>query len=535
MKKYNLFLLGALGLVFAACDETDIPESIPQHNPQEDVLTIDDIIVVEAGPLATAAVFNLNDYANDPDALVQVLTLDEAINLPAGADLSIQLVLSSSQDFGSTYMLYPEYGNTEETAKNLYVKAGDWNDAHLYLLGRNPAVKTIFYRMPAYVNVNGSNYRLGDSNYYVAAGSLEEQCIDQGLVIEDNYYFLSNATTWDLNANSLKYEMYHNPDASKYDDPIFTYVWYQSGDNWWKVAPESAVELGTAEAENAWDGVLGTVVDGDEAPSGILTDKDAKAGKVAGEGKYEIKVNIEDMTYDIYDLSDGIYLVGAPEGWDVEKSDILLEETEPGSNIYKGETYVGADQFIFRFYHVLGSWDIGSIGSNNDGSTLDISLADGSYSGPVFQEGVNASSAQGNWQIPGWEGGEIEITVDLNEFTITIAEAEEEYEHVDIYLRGGWDENWAALSSYQFITTDQENVWVCKNVSISKGTEFKVADTNWGTINYGAGADANVVPGTPYEMVYNGGNLKMSVDFKGDAILTLTGESTYTLLLTPAE
>lgn len=526
--------MGALGLVFASCDETDIPESIPQHNPQEEVLTTGDISVADAGPLASTAVFNLNDYANDPDALVQVLTLNEAANLPAGADLSVQMVLSNAEDFSSTYYLYPQYGDTEETAKNLYVTAGEWNDAHLYLLGRNPAVKTIYYRMPAYVDVNGSNYRLGGNDYYVASGSIQEMCIDQGLVIEDHYYFLSNATTWDLNENSLKYEMYHNPDVSKFDDPVFTYVWYQSGDNWWKVAPQSAVDLGIAGADDAWNGVIGTVVDGDESASGILTDKDAQAGKVAGQGKYEIKINIEDMTYDIYDLTAGVYLVGAPQGWDVKTSDILLEETEPGSNIYKGETYIGAEQFMFRFYHVLGDWNIGSIGSNNDGSNLEISLADGSYSGPLYEEGVNASSAQGNWSIPSWEGGEVEFTLNLNDFTIEMKQVEETVEHVDMYLRGGWSDTWEALASYQFVTTDEENVWVCKNISIAAGTEFKLADSSWGTINYGAGENPEVVPGTSYQLVYNGGNLKMSVDFRGDAIVTLAND-TYTLLLTPAE
>lgn len=527
MKKYSLLFLSALGLVFAACDETDIPESIPQHNPQEGVLSTDDIILVEAGPLAAASIFNLNEYAEDPDALVQVLTLDEANNLPAGADLSVQLVLSSSEDFGSTYMLYPQYGDTEETAKNLYVRAGDWNDAHLYLLGRNPAVKTLFYRMPAYVNVNGSNYRLGDSNYYVAAGSLEEQCIDQGIVIEDNYYFLSDATAWALGEGALPYVMYHNPDVSKYDDPVFTYVFSQTKDTYWKIAPQSAVE-----AED-WDALIGTTIDGDTSATGILTDTDAQAGEVPGEGKHEIKINIEDMTYTIYDLSDGIYLVGKPQEWNIAASSILLEETEPGSNIYKGEVYVGEDEFIFRFYHVLGDWNIGSIGSNNSGETQDISLADGAYSGPVYQEGVNASSAQGNWQIPGWEGGEIEITINLNDFTIEIAEAAATVEHVDMYLRGGMND-WGSSSSYQFTTTDQENVWELKSVTIPAGTEFKFADSSWGEINYGCGSDANVVPGQPYEMVYNGGNLVMSVDFTGSATVTLAN-GVYSLLLTPAE
>ena len=527
MKKYSLYLLAALGFFMASCDETDIPVSKPQENAPEDVLAPGDIVVDDAGPLASSAVFNLNDYANDPDAHVPVLTLTSAMNVPEGADISFQMIMASSDAFDHTYNLYPQYGDTEETSKTLYVTAGDWNNAHLYLVGRNPETKTLYYRIPVFVNVDGTSYSYVSADYYIAQGAIEEKCIDQGLVIEDNYYFLSNATTWDLNENALNFAMYHNPDASVYDDPVFTYVFTQSGDNWWKIAPASAV------ASEDWGAVLGTTEDGDTSTSGILTDSDAQAGKIEGQGKFEIKINIEDMTYDIYDLSKGVYLVGAPQGWSVESDAILLPETEPGSNIYTGEVYVGADEFIFRFYHVLGSWDMGSIGSNNTGANEDISLADGSYSGPVYQEGVNASSAQGNWQIPGWEGGEIEITINLNDFTIEMSVVEETVEHVDMYLRGGMND-WADSSSYQFTTTDEENVWLLKSVTIPAGTEFKFADKDWGTINYGCGEDANVAPGKEYVMTYNGGNMVMSEDFTGSATVTLTAAGDYVLLLTPS-
>lgn len=104
---------------------------------------------------------------------------------------------------------------------------------------------------------------------------------------------------------------------------------------------------------------------------------------------------------------------------------------------------------------------------------------------------------------------------------------------VNIYLRGGmneWDTSW------QFVTGPSENTWVYKNAVIAGGTEFKVADSNWGALNLGAG-DSNVVkPGELYEMNGgdNPGNCMIEEDFEG--LVQLSYESgTYYLLLEPAE
>lgn len=414
MKKYSLFLLGALGLMMVACDEANIPESIPQENPQEPALSIGDITVARAGALAASTPLNLNDYVDDLEEMIPVLTLTDAVNVPEGADLSFELIMSNNDSFSKTYTLYPQYGETDATSKTLYVSAEDWNNAHLYVVGKNPKVQTVYYRIPLYVNVDGSDYRYGSTDYYILEGTLEEMCIDEGFVIEDAYYFLSNATTWDLGAEG-DYMFYHDPDESVYDNPVFTYVFYQNGDNWWKIAPQSSYESGS------WDFILGTELDGDDSESGVLTDVDPQAGKIPGEGKFEFKINMETMEYDVYPLAGAIYLVGAPQGWTTAPAGdtMPLNETEVGSLIYTGTYEIPAGDFMFRFYHaLLDNWDLFSIGSQNNDASLEISFTNGIYTGPVYQEGVNATQGKGNWSCPDWTGGKIAFTVNLNDFTI---------------------------------------------------------------------------------------------------------------------
>lgn len=104
---------------------------------------------------------------------------------------------------------------------------------------------------------------------------------------------------------------------------------------------------------------------------------------------------------------------------------------------------------------------------------------------------------------------------------------------VNIYLRGGWDEGWAALAEWQFVTGEEENTWVIESVHIAAGTEFKVADSSWGPLNLGANDAGNVVAiGEPYELNGgdNPGNLKITEDFTGKAVLSLQAGKYYLTL-----
>lgn len=132
-----------------------------------------------------------------------------------------------------------------------------------------------------------------------------------------------------------------------------------------------------------------------------------------------------------------IYLIGASNNWTFGDTDALTE-TAIGSGIYKGQFMIPEGKFMFRFYAQLtdgeNKWDLYSIGAAADpaDSSLDISFTDGKYSGPVFYNPNEEGYAKVNWNIPDWAGGIIDVTVDLNDMTISM----ETIASREIYLIG---------------------------------------------------------------------------------------------------
>lgn len=103
-----------------------------------------------------------------------------------------------------------------------------------------------------------------------------------------------------------------------------------------------------------------------------------------------------------------------------------------------------------------------------------------------------------------------------------------------MYLRGGMND-WGAPEEYRFVTGPDKDTWVIANVTIPAGTEFKVADSTWGSINMGSGSSADIAPGERYALNAgeNPGNIKMTSDFTGLVHLSLEA-GIYYLTLDPA-
>lgn len=521
-------MLGVFGILAASC-EKDLEPALPQENPQGPIVSVNDVVSVPAGVLAgDSHSLDLNNY-NTPNAQILIMGPAETVNLPEGSVITYKIEFSNTDSFEKSRTIDAPKGETSETENNYYVSAEQWNDAHLYLFGKSPKVKQMHYRVYAYLNLEESDYLIGDKeNPYVASGVIDETCIDSGFVIEDAYYFLSNATTWQL-TEAAPFKFYHNPEVSPYDDPVFTYVFNLSqevldtngGGCWWKIAPQSALD------SNSEDTVLGPEIDGDTASEGMLTADNPGAGKITEAGRYEVTINMETMAYTVKLLANVIYVVGQPNGWNIDNDALYLSETAKESNIYSGVLKVDAGQFMFRFYSQLGDWGKGSIGSQNADASLDIAFTDGIYEGDIYQGGVNCTEGKGNWNVPDWEGGAVEITLDLNANKIKMTKASV---NSGIYIRGDLN-SWNAEDAYEFILTDKVSTWEIADVSISAGTQFKVADANWGDVNLGAGADPIVTAGVACPLAQGSNdNLQMGADFTGKAVLKKSGDS-YTLTL----
>lgn len=116
-----------------------------------------------------------------------------------------------------------------------------------------------------------------------------------------------------------------------------------------------------------------------------------------------------------------LYVIGAVSGWDINNGAVYLSESQSGigSKIYTGVINMSADDAAggFRFYTALGEWGgdgaLPSVGSNaNDGDNASITLDEnGSYTGACV-------AGKGNWNITNWDGGNLKMTVDLNEMKV---------------------------------------------------------------------------------------------------------------------
>ncbi len=302
-------MLGVLGMFAASCDEA--PEAPkPQENAQEPIFAVGDITSATDGVLAADAQLNLEDYRES--AGIPVMKLAEAKYLPEGAAVEYKVQLASDEDFAGKVLTL----DTEAGENGVYtVDAEAWNDAHVALFGKSPKVKTVYYRVPVYVALDGTDYRYESTSYYAAEGSLEETCMDLGFVIENKYYLVGTINGWGLNTSAPAFE---HSDADVYDDPVFTIAFKVDQADidansgwWWKVAPESSA------AAVDWDALVGPETNGDTALSGHLVDTNAQAGVIDQPGSYKMTINMEAMTYNIEKLLRPTYAYtpGNCNGW----------------------------------------------------------------------------------------------------------------------------------------------------------------------------------------------------------------------------
>lgn len=122
-----------------------------------------------------------------------------------------------------------------------------------------------------------------------------------------------------------------------------------------------------------------------------------------------------------------IYLVGAPQGWDINSNSMVLSEADDaiGSNVFTGVFSISADDAAggFRFYTELGNWGdngaLPSIGAAaDDGDNQAVTVNDqGIYQGACV-------NGKGNWNITNWEDGDMKITVDLNTMKVIFEKAQ---------------------------------------------------------------------------------------------------------------
>lgn len=127
--------------------------------------------------------------------------------------------------------------------------------------------------------------------------------------------------------------------------------------------------------------------------------------------------------------------------------------------------------------------------------------------------------------------GRYVFTINMLELTYTITPITD-WMYYGIYFRGG-ENGWTYPAVDGFFSTNTSGMLLDPSVYLPAGTEFKIADANWGPINLGAGSDGKeVTPNSPLSLGASGGNLNISNNFVGYAELENSND-TWTLTLVP--
>lgn len=501
MKKLSIFLLGALGMLAATSCEEKIEPAIPQANPQEPILTVQDIITEKAGVLASTGVLNLEDYRAE-GATLEVIDLIDATNLPKGATISYKVEFSNDATFARNYTV----NTTEGADGKYYVSASDWNDAHLYLFGKSPKVKVAFYRVPAYVNLDGSDYRLNSADYYVAEGTIEETCMDNGFTISDAYYFLSDATSWSLGDATVMDEFkFEHSDADVYDDPVFTFKFKiteeilaeKNGGIYWKICSQEGMDI------NDWaTGIYGPEDNGDENLDGILVDTNAQAGLLTEAGTYRLTINMEEMTYSFELLlqPDILYTPGGANGWAQTASAYLqLNETKG----YYGLTPIDDQGFKVC---TENSWD--------DAYTYGAADATPALSGTL----ALGQAAAGNIMVPATALYWVSVQFDPTSYALTTYALTEvtQVGVIGSFAASGWGSD--------VVMTSADNATWTADLTLAAGDQFKFRfNENWdfnfgGTLSAVTGSsnyNANCVLDGDNYTVAEAGNYTLTLNLLG--------------------
>ena len=149
--------------------------------------------------------------------------------------------------------------------------------------------------------------------------------------------------------------------------------------------------------------------------------QDSKGNDVAGTVIMSNEVIFEHMAaYCAVKSLGSVWIIGNCGGWTEPKAangdalaDWRIYETEIGSKIYNGVVEMPEGDLTFRIYTALTGWDGGnSLGHIEDDTATEVEFSDGVYTDQYVYPG------KGSWTFLGFPGGELEITLDMNQGTI---------------------------------------------------------------------------------------------------------------------
>ena len=415
----KIFLGMTLLMSMVSCTEDFTDWGKPQTNPQEDAVTFGN------GSVAPVDVINLAD-----------------VNTEKVKVASIVAPTSSNAAYTPNYKINFD-GQSFDIDADGNMATAELTSYIVDKYGKRPTERDIDATLDAWVSNGSTAVKMATS------ATFQVKAIPEAPVIEEGYYLVGDMfTTEDVNGwSKAAAKAFKHSDKDVYDDPVFTVSFETTkADQYWKIIPKKNID-----ADDLWAaGVVGPKVDGDDSMTGLLTNTEAKAGKIAKAGKYKLTINMMDYSYTLEEVNYDpfIYFIGATDGWKNAEQKLALVDDAKG--VYTGYLYCADPNGWgnqFKFQRVAGSWD----NEINSG-------AFSTFSGAATSEGGNIGVNAGE--------GVYYFDVNLSEGTITATKVE------TMGIIGGFN-NWAGDAAMTW--NAEEYCFEATNVGVTAdGWKFRV-------------------------------------------------------------
>ena len=429
-----------------SCTEDFTDWGKPQTNPQEDAVTFGN------GSVAPVEVINLADVQTEKVKVASIVA-------PTSSDAAYKPNYKINFD-GQTFDIDAEGNMAKADLVNYIVEK----------FGKRPSERDIDATLDAWVNNGSTAVKMATSEKF------QVKAIPEAPVIEEGYYLVGDMfTTEDVNGWTKEAaKAFKHSDKDVYEDPVFTISFEtKKPDQYWKIIPKKNID-----ADDLWAaGVVGPKVDGDDSMTGLLTNGEAKAGKIAKAGKYKLTINMMDYTYTIEEVNYDpfIYFIGATDGW--QNSDQKLALVDDAKGVYTGYVYLAdpnGSGFQFKFQRKPGDWNnaIGagalstfSGAATNEGDNIGVNAGEGVYYMDVnLSEGkITATKVEKMGIIGGfnnWDGDAV-MTWNAKEYCFEATNVGVTADGWKFRVNGGWDINLGG--SINDLTAGGDNLSVAGN------------------------------------------------------------------------
>lgn len=433
-----------------SCTEDYTDWGNPQTNPQEEAVTFGN------GSVTPVDVINLADVTTEKIKVASIVA-------PTSSDAAYTPNYKINFD-GQSFDIDAD-GNMATAELTSYI---------VEKYGKRPTERDIDATLDAWVSNGSTAVKMATSETFQVKAIPEAPFIDEGYYLVGDMFTTEEVNGWTKEvAKAFKHS-----EKDVYEDPIFTVSFETTkADQYWKIIPKKNID-----SDDLWAaGVVGPKVDGDDSMTGLLTNGDAKAGKIAKAGKYKLTINMMDYSYTLEEVNYDpfIYFIGATDGWTNAEQKLALVDDAKG--VYTGYLYCADPNGWgnqFKFQRVAGSWD----NEINSG-------AFSTFSGAATSEGGNIGVNAGE--------GVYYFDVNLSEGTITATKVEK------MGIIGGFN-NWAGDAVMTW--NAEEYCFEATNVGVTAdGWKFRV-NGDW-PINLGgslnnltAGGDNLTVAGNTVKL-----------------------------------